>query len=177
MNEAFYRLAVKEGLVLYKNMIHILLKRKKSTEIEIISKERQGGVQWNIPCYRVQDRCDKNIVMSYSWKAKIRVLLRNRLSKILVYICLHEKNGKNAFSKIGFRLGELSDWKVFIVGYTFMEIQDKCIVMSSVVENFGLHLPTREKREKGVFKNQIPLRRAFRLKSVYRRIHVHRNPR
>ena len=44
MNEAFYRLAVKEGLVLY-NMIHILLKRKKSTEIEIISKERQGGVQ------------------------------------------------------------------------------------------------------------------------------------
>ena len=45
MNEAFYRLAVKEGLVLYKNMIHILLKRKKSTEIEIISNERQGGVQ------------------------------------------------------------------------------------------------------------------------------------
>ena len=45
MNEAFYRLAVKEGLVLYKNVIHILLKRKKSTEMEIISKERQGGVQ------------------------------------------------------------------------------------------------------------------------------------
>ena len=40
-----------------------------------------------------------------------------------------------------------------------MGIQDKCIVMSSVVENFGLHLPTREKREKGVFKNQIPLRK------------------
>ena len=92
---------------------------------------------------------DKSIVMSSPI----------RLSKILVYICLHEKNGKNAFSKIGFRLGELSDWKVFIVGYTFMEIQDKCIVMSSVVENFGLHLPTREKREKGVFKNQIPLRK------------------
>ena len=51
-----------------------------------------------------------------------------------------------------------------------MESQDKCIVMSSVAENFGLHLPTREKREKCVFKNQIPLRRAFRLKSVYRRI-------
>ena len=79
--------------------------------------------------------------------------------KILAYICLQEKNGKNAFSKIGFHSGELSDWKVFIVGYTFMEIQDKCIVMSSVVENFGLHLPTREKREKGVFKNQIPLRK------------------
>ena len=100
---------------------------------------------------------DKSIVMSSPI----------RLSKILVYIRLHEKNGKNAFSKIGFRLGELSDWKVFIVGYTFMEIQDKCIVMSSVVENFGLHLPTREKREKGVSKNQIPLRRAFRLKSGY----------
>ena len=48
-----------------------------------------------------------------------------------------------------------------------MEIQYKCIVMSSVVENFGLHLPTREK---DVFKNRIPLRRAFRLKSVHRRI-------
>ena len=199
-------------------MIHILLKRKKSTEIEIISKERQGGVQWNIPCYRVQDRCD--IVMSSvvenfglhpltrekrekrvfknriplrelsDWKVFIvgymfmeiqdkSIVMSSpiRLSKILVYICLHEKNGKNAFSKIGFRLGELSDWNVFIVGYTFMEIQDKCIVMSSVVENFGLHLPTREKREKGVSKNQIPLRRAFRLKSVYRRIHVHGNPR
>ena len=58
-----------------------------------------------------------------------------------------------------------------------MESQDKCIVMSSVVENFGLHLPTREKREKGVFKNRIPLRRAFRLKSFYRRIHVHGKPR
>ena len=46
-----------------------------------------------------------------------------------------------------------------------MESQDKCIVMSSVVENFGLHPRTREKREKCVFKNQIPLRkfrRAFR---------------
>ena len=39
--------------------------------------------------------------------------------------------------------------------------------MSSVVENFGLHPLTQEK---GVFKNRIPLRRAFRLKSVYRRI-------
>ena len=58
-----------------------------------------------------------------------------------------------------------------------MESQGKCIVMSSAVENFGLHLPAREKREKGVFKYQIPLRRAFRLKSVYSRIHVHRNPR
>ena len=58
-----------------------------------------------------------------------------------------------------------------------MESQDKCIVMSSVVENFGLHLPTREKREKGVLKNRIPLRRAFRLKSFYRRIHVHGKPR
>ena len=46
-----------------------------------------------------------------------------------------------------------------------------------VDENFGLHPPTREKREKDVFKNQIPLRRAFRLKSVYRRIHVHGTPR
>ena len=45
MNEAFYRLAVKEGLVLYKNMIYILLKRGKSNEIEIISKKRQGGAQ------------------------------------------------------------------------------------------------------------------------------------
>ena len=51
-----------------------------------------------------------------------------------------------------------------------MESQDNCIVMSSVVKNFGLHPPTREKREKDVFKNQIPLQRAFRLKSVYRRI-------
>ena len=58
-----------------------------------------------------------------------------------------------------------------------MESQGKCIVMSSAVENFGLHLPAPEKREKGVFKNQIPLRRAFRLKSVYRRIHVHGKPR
>ena len=49
--------------------------------------------------------------------------------------------------------------------------------MSSGVENFGLHQPTREKRENRVFKNRIPLRRAFRLKSVYRRIHVHGNPR
>ena len=32
-----------------------------------------------------------------------------------------------------------------------MESQDKCIVMSSVVENLGLHLPTREKREKKPF--------------------------
>ena len=103
MNEAFYWLAVKEGLVLY-NMIHILLQRKNSTEIEIISKERQGGVQWNIPCYRVQDRCDENIVMS------------------------------------------------------------------SVVENFGLHPLTREKREKRVFKNRIPLRELSDW-SVYRRIH------
>ena len=45
MNEAFYRLAVKEGLVLCKKMIYILLKRGKSTEIEIISKKRQGGAQ------------------------------------------------------------------------------------------------------------------------------------
>ena len=29
MNEAFYRLAVKEALVLYNSMIHILLQRKK----------------------------------------------------------------------------------------------------------------------------------------------------
>ena len=43
------------------------------------------------------------------------------LSKILVYISLHEKNAKNAFSKIGFHSRELSDWKVFIVGYMFME--------------------------------------------------------
>ena len=57
-----------------------------------------------------------------------------------------------------------------------MEIQDKCIVMSSVVENFGLHLPTREKREKGVFKNQIPLRGAFRLKSGYHWIDVRGKP-
>ena len=52
-------------------------------------------------------------------EAKITVLLRNRLSKILVYISLHEKKG-----------------------------------------------------EKGVFKNQISLRRAFRLNSIYRMIHV-----
>ena len=90
-------------------MIHILFKRKESTEIEIISKERQGGAQWNIPCYRVQDRWDKSIVMSSG-----------------VEISLHEKNGKKAFSKIGFHSGELSDWKVFIVGYMFMEIQNKC---------------------------------------------------
>ena len=32
-----------------------------------------------------------------------------------------------------------------------MESQDKCIVMSSVVENLGLHLPTREKQEKKPF--------------------------
>ena len=49
--------------------------------------------------------------------------------------------------------------------------------MSSGVENFGLHQPTREKREKRVFKNRILLQTAFRLKSVYRRIHVHGNPR
>ena len=54
-----------------------------------------------------------------------------------------------------------------------MESQGKCIVMSSAVENFGLHLPAREKREKRVFKNRILLQTAFRLKSVYRRIHVH----
>ena len=32
-----------------------------------------------------------------------------------------------------------------------MESQDKCIVMSSVVENFGLHLPTRENGKKKPF--------------------------
>ena len=57
-----------------------------------------------------------------------------------------------------------------------MESQGKCIVMSSAVENFGLHLPAREKREKGVFKNQIPLRRAFRLKSGYHWIDVRGKP-
>ena len=41
--------------------------------------------------------------------------------EILVYIRLHEKNGKKTFSKIGFHSGDLSDWKVFIVGY-----QDTC---------------------------------------------------
>ena len=171
MNEAFYRLAVKEGLVLYKNMIHILLKRKKSTEIEIISNERQGGVQWNIPCYRVQDRCDENIVMSSvvenfglhpltrekrekrvfknriplrefsDWKVFIvgymfmeiqdkSIVMSSpiRLWKILVYIRLHEKNWKKTFSKIRFHSGELSDWTVFIVGYMFIESQDKSIV-------------------------------------------------
>ena len=44
------------------------------------------------------------------------------------------------------------------------------VIADSVVENFGLHPPTREKLEKDVFKNRIPLRRAFRLKSVDRRI-------
>ena len=32
-----------------------------------------------------------------------------------------------------------------------MESQGKCIVMSSAVENFGLHLPAREKRGKRRF--------------------------
>ena len=54
-----------------------------------------------------------------------------------------------------------------------MESQDKCIVMSSVVVKFGLHPLTREKREKDVFKNQIPLRRVFRLKTFQSWIHVH----
>ena len=108
MNEAFYRLAVKEGLVLYKNMIHILRKRKKSTEIEIISKGRQGGVQWNIPCYRVQDRCDKNIVMS------------SVVENFGLHPLTREKREKRDF-KNRIPLRELSDWKVFIVGYMLME--------------------------------------------------------
>ena len=76
--------------------------------------------------YMFMESQDKSIVMSSPI----------RLSKILVYIRLHEKNWKKTFSKIGFHSGELSDWKVFIVGYMFMESQDKCIVMSSVVEKF-----------------------------------------
>ena len=76
--------------------------------------------------YMFMESQDKSIVMSSPI----------RLSKILVYIRLHEKNGKKTFSKIGFHSGELSDWKVFTVGYMFMESQDKCIVMSSVVEKF-----------------------------------------
>ena len=76
--------------------------------------------------YMFVESQDKSIVMSSPI----------RLSKILVYIRLHEKNGKKTFSKIGFHSGELSDWKVFTVGYMFMESQDKCTVMSSVVEKF-----------------------------------------
>ena len=56
INEAFYRLAVKEALALYNSMIHILVQRKKSIlRYTIIGKERQGGAQWNIPllCHRL----------------------------------------------------------------------------------------------------------------------------
>ena len=41
----------------------------------------------------------------------------------------------------------------------------RCYVIDC--RNIGLHPSTREKRKNGVFKNQIPLRRAFRLKSGY----------
>ena len=44
----------------------------------------------------------------------------------------------------------------------------RCYVIDC--RNLGLHPSTREKREKDVFKNRIPLRRSFRLKSVHRRI-------
>ena len=47
----------------------------------------------------------------------------------------------------------------------------RCYVIDC--RNFGLHPSTREKREKDVFKNRIPLRRSFRLKSVHRRIPVY----
>ena len=51
---------------------------------------------------------DKSIVMS-------------SIVEILVYIRLHEKNEKKAFSKIRFHSGELSDWKVAITGEMFVE--------------------------------------------------------
>ena len=50
----------------------------------------------------------------------------------------------------------------------------RCYVIDC--RNFGLHPSTREKRKKGVFKNQIPLRRAFRLKSGYHWIDVRGKP-
>ena len=98
MNDAFYRLAVKEALVLYNSMIHILLQRKKKY-IEIY-------YQW----YR-----------KARWRAVKQSVVMSSIVEILVYIRLHEKNGKKTFSKIGFHSGDLSDWKVFIVGY-----QDTC---------------------------------------------------
>ena len=63
-----------------------------------------------------------------------------------------------------------------IPGYMFMESQDKSICYVIDCRNFGLHPSTREKRKKGVFKNQIPLRRAFRLKSGYHWIDVRGKP-
>ena len=83
MNEAFYRLAVKEGLVLYKNMIHILLKRTKNTEIEIqlVKKDKVARSEtFRVIAFKIDE---------------IRVLLCHRVSKS----AYTRKTGKRRFQK------------------------------------------------------------------------------